>query len=109
MSAPRRDNGHGKVAGVGTNEQSKLHANNNSAQAQRQRLLDALRKGPVSTIEARRDLDLMMPGTRIHELRHKHGHLIDMIWVQKPMDSGKLHRVGLYILRPADTHEGGAA
>lgn len=84
---------------TGKGEGKKLHSNNNSAQAQRQRLLDALRKSPVSTIAARRELDIMMPAARVHELRHRFGLVIDLIWVQEPTDCGKLHRVGLYVLR----------
>ena len=47
-----------------------------SAAAQRARLLDALRCSPITTIEARRDLDIVMPAARIHDLRHRHGYNI---------------------------------
>lgn len=87
---------------AGKGEGKKLHSNNNSAQAQRQRLLDSLRKFPVSTIAARRDLDIMMPAARVHELRHRFGHHIDKVWVQLPTGSGKLHRVALYVLHPEE-------
>ena len=90
---------------AGKGEGKKLHSDNNSAQAQRQRLLDALRKSPVSTIAARRDLDIMMPAARVHELRHRFGHNIDKVWVQLPTDSGKLHRVALYVLQGEVPHE----
>lgn len=72
-----------------------LHKNTN--QAQRSRLLEALRKAPVSTICARRDLDIMMPAARIHELRHRFGHQIDLIWVNEPSECGEFHRVGMYV------------
>ena len=85
---------------AGKGEEKKLHSNNNSAQAQRQRLLDALRKSPVSTIAARRDLDIMMPAARVHELRHRYGLEIDLVWVNEPTDCGRVHRVGQYVLRP---------
>lgn len=68
----------------------------NSSAAQRQRLLEALRQGMVSTITARRDLDILSPAARIIELR-KH-HRIDTVRVNQPTDCGKLHRVGLYAL-----------
>ena len=71
-----------------------------SASAQRARLLDALRCGPVTTIEARRNLDILMPAARVHELRHRFGALIDTIRIAQPTDSGKLHNVAQYILLP---------
>ncbi len=70
--------------------------NFNSCAAQRQRLLDALRQGMVSTITARRDLDILSPAARIIELR-KH-HRIDTVRVNQPTDCGKLHSVALYAL-----------
>jgi len=75
-------------------------ANNNNNVAQRQRLLAALQVAPISTIEARRDLDIMMPAARVHELRHKLGFDIDLVWTVQPTDSGKLHRIGKYVLHP---------
>lgn len=71
----------------------------NSACAQRKRLLDALRCSPVTEMEARKNLDIMMPGARIHELR-KEGHLIETIHVWQPTDSGKPHSVAQYVLMP---------
>lgn len=60
-----------------------------SAEAQRDRFLDALRCAPVTTIEPRRDLDILMPTARIHELKHR-----------QETDSGKLHNVARYVLIP---------
>lgn len=75
------------------------HFADDSAQAQRARLRDALRIAPVSTIEARRNLDIMMPGTRIHELRHREGLNIVTHWSKEPTECGKLHRVARYVLQ----------
>jgi hypothetical protein len=72
----------------------------NGADAQRARLLAALETGPVSTIEARRDLDIMMPAARVHELRHRQGKNILMTRVPLPTDGGRLHSVALYVLLP---------
>lgn len=74
------------------------HDDSNSAEVQRRRLLAALRIQMVSTIVARRELDIMMPAARIHELRHRFGYQIDKVWVKQPTDCGKLHRVALYVL-----------
>jgi hypothetical protein len=71
----------------------------NSGKAQRQRLLNRLKQGTATTIELRRDLDIMMPAARVHELRHRFGHDIHLHWITQATDCGKLHRVGLYELR----------
>lgn len=69
-----------------------------SAEAQRKRLIDALRCGPVTTIEARRNLDILMPAARIHELKHRHGHNIQKYWIEQETDNGRKHRVAKYVL-----------
>ena len=78
-----------------------LRMHSNSSAAQRQRLYAWLKvHGMISTIDARRNLDILMPAARVHELRHRYGHQIDLVWVQQPTDCGKLHRVGQYVLCP---------
>jgi len=72
----------------------------NSAKAQRERLLMALRSGPVTTLEARSLLDILMPATRVHELRHGQGLNIRADWILRPTESGQLHRVAIYTLHP---------
>lgn len=72
-------------------------AHHNSTAAQRQRLLKALRRGHVSTIYARRNLDILHPAGRVRELRLI-GHNIRTIWTREQTDCGKYHRVGLYVL-----------
>ena len=69
-----------------------------SAEAQRKRLIDALRCGPVTTIEARHNLDILMPAARVHELKHSHGFDIQTIRVRQETDCGKLHSVAKYVL-----------
>lgn len=75
--------------------------NGNSAAAQRERLLAALRTAPVTTLQARSSthLDCMHPGARIMELR-KLGHRIQTIWTTDFTPAGKPHRVALYVLNP---------
>ncbi|WP_460564998.1 helix-turn-helix domain-containing protein [Hydrogenophaga aquatica] len=70
----------------------------NTAETQARRMLLALEGGPATTIELRRYLDVMQVSTRIYELRSD-GHHIDTVWVQQETDSGKPHRVALYVLR----------
>ncbi len=71
-----------------------------SAEAQRKRLIDALRCGPVTTIEARRNLDILMPAARIHELRHQHGLNIQSVRIRQETECGKLHSIARYVLLP---------
>lgn len=88
------------LAGKGEVKKPRLHFN--SLEAQRRRLIDWLRAhGMIDTIAARRDLDILGVAPRVHELRHRFGHKIDTVWVQQPTDCGRLHRVALYVLRPA--------
>lgn len=70
----------------------------NSAEAQRQRLIDHIRRhGSITTIEARRDLDILHPGGRVMELR-KAGEPIETIRVNSVTAAGKVHNVAQYIL-----------
>lgn len=81
-----------------------LQLHPNSKQAQRQRLLAALHRGPVDTVAARRDLDIMHPAGRVRELRHQ-GHIIETHMVERPTDCGQLHKVGQYLLIPAESSQ----
>lgn len=70
----------------------------NSADTQRERLLQALRAhGSITTLEARKHLDILSPAPRIMELRRA-GRGIRTDLVRQATDCGKLHRVGLYVL-----------
>ena len=69
----------------------------NGTAAQRLRTIDLLRTGPKSTIQLRRDGDILMPAARIFELKRR-GFDILTHWVQEATDCGKLHRVALYVL-----------
>lgn len=69
----------------------------NSAADQRQRLLQALRQRSLSTIEARRELDIMHPAARVQELK-KRGENIATHWSKEPTECGELHRMARYVL-----------
>lgn len=71
----------------------------NAACEQRKRLLDRLRLGTVSTLEARRELDIMHPAARVMELRNA-GYQIDRLTVDESSDCGRLHKVARYMLVP---------
>ncbi|ASW45377.1 MULTISPECIES: helix-turn-helix domain-containing protein [Xanthomonas] len=70
-----------------------------SASAQRARLLAALRKGPVTTLDARRDLNVFVPGVRVFELRQE-GHPIVTRLIRLLDDQGRPHsRVAQYAMQ----------
>lgn len=73
-------------------------ASDNSAESQRQRILNHLRaNGSLTTIEGRSRLDCMHPAQRVLELRRL-GHPIITVWTDDFTPEGKIHRVGKYIL-----------
>jgi Helix-turn-helix domain len=78
-------------------KQIRSHYADLSANAQRHRLLDALRCGSVTTLEARRNLEVLMPATRIFELRDL-GYEIDTLRVIQETESGIKHSVARYVL-----------
>lgn len=72
-------------------------ARQNSAEAQRNRLLAALKRGPVDTQHASRKLDIIHPPRRVFELRNL-GHDILTGWCWRTTEAGESHRVGIYRL-----------
>ncbi|MHB8988353.1 MAG: helix-turn-helix domain-containing protein [Desulfobulbia bacterium] len=81
--------------GSGAAQQRPRHPN--TAEAQRQRILDHLSMQSLNTIESREQLDVLHPAARIMELR-KRGYNIETHWVTEPTGCGRLHRVAKYIL-----------
>ncbi|MES9922487.1 MAG: helix-turn-helix domain-containing protein [Candidatus Thiodiazotropha endolucinida] len=79
----------------------------NSSADQRQRLLQALREGPKSTVWLRRELDIMMPAARVHELRYGQGINIQTYRRHVHTESGNEHSVAEYVLMPGKW-QGGA-
>lgn len=69
----------------------------NTAIAQRRRILDFLRIHPLDTLTARKELDVMHPAARVMELR-KQGIGIITTKIDRPSDCGKIHKVACYIL-----------
>jgi hypothetical protein len=75
--------------------------NDNSTHTQRLHLLAAFEKQhSLTTIEARRDLDILMPAARVFELRAM-GYDIATIWTQGETECGRKHRIARYVLRKA--------
>ncbi|UOA06944.1 helix-turn-helix domain-containing protein [Methylobacter sp. S3L5C] len=68
----------------------------NDAKTQRAIVLAWLLLRPLSTLEARKDLDIMAPAARIFELKQQ-GHNIVTHWTIA--DNGKArHRIASYVL-----------
>ncbi|MCK0510155.1 helix-turn-helix domain-containing protein [Aromatoleum buckelii] len=86
-----------------------IHADfpGNSTEAQRARLLAAMRKAEhVMTTEARLFLEVMNPSQRVTELRNQ-GAKIDTAWTLEPSEAGRdPHRQARYVLIP---NQGGIA
>ena len=77
---------------------SQPHAvHRNTTAAQRARVLDFLRKRPMSTLDAREQLDVLHPAARVMELR-KAGHDIATHWSRETTAEGGAHRVARYVL-----------
>ncbi len=72
----------------------------NSVQSQRERLLAWLQKRPITTIEARHNLDILGVAPRIYELRHEFGHNIKTHWIDGDNPGGGRHRIAMYVLFP---------
>ncbi|SEP97854.1 helix-turn-helix domain-containing protein [Nitrosomonas ureae] len=83
----------------------------NTAKAQRMRILSYLNTKPLDTLAARSELDVMHPAARVMELR-KRGVGINTIWIERASDCGKIHRIACYVLdgvadtTPTDTGDG---
>lgn len=66
--------------------------------AQAQRLAQALKTGPVSTIDAAQTLDIVHPPSIVRWLRNR-GYSIKTEWIYMTTEPGRRpHRVGLYVL-----------
>ncbi|GAB3288828.1 helix-turn-helix domain-containing protein [Parahaliea aestuarii] len=77
--------------------------NSTASHHQRQRILQALQEvgsQGLTTIQMREQLDIMMPGARVFELRHDYGHNIQLIWDRERTAQGHEHTCGRYILFP---------
>ena len=61
-------------------------------------MIEALRDGPVSSIQAANDLDIVHPPSTVRRLR-KDGHEIVTNWTYQATESGRPpHRVAEYVL-----------
>lgn len=82
-----------------TAQNKTLDPNNTATSNQRAIVLAALREEPKTTIQLRHDYGIMMPGSRIKELRDR-GNRIETIRVIRNTPDGISHyAVALYVLQ----------
>jgi Helix-turn-helix domain len=67
-----------------------------NAAHQRQRILEWLQQKPLTTYEARQELDVFHPSARVQELKEQ-GHNIHTHWTTVETPFGK-HRIAKYVL-----------
>lgn len=87
------------------NKKTKKQKYDTKLAAQRARLLVWLRERPISTVEARKYLDILAPAPRIYELRHDENFNILTHWCDEATDQGVTHRVARYVLHPGKYKE----
>lgn len=68
-----------------------------TANIQQQSILARLRQGPMTTLQARQELDVLHPAARVMELRAR-GHRIVTHWDYDTSGVGRQHRVARYAL-----------
>ncbi|WP_430317768.1 helix-turn-helix domain-containing protein [Pseudomonas nitroreducens] len=79
-----------------------------ATEAQRARLLNRVMDGPVDTLTARTELNILHPAARIQELRER-GYPIKTYLITKTDEHGRKHqRVALYYLGTLPQGEGRA-
>lgn len=84
-----------RVRAAAKNNINAVKFSDSSLSAQRARLLDALSRKSMTSLEIRHGLDILHPAGRVIELRRR-GIEILLTWVYQPTDGGRFHRVGLY-------------
>lgn len=70
---------------------------NTNKATQRKAILEALRKGRLSTIQFREELGICSPAPRVRELRER-GYKIDTSYRNERDSAGVSHRIGVYSL-----------
>lgn len=87
------------MSDAGKDDQNNLHLSENSLSAQRRCLLDWMRNsGPIDTLTARRDLNILMPASRIKELKNQ-GYTFHTRRISITDEHGRSHsNIALYAL-----------
>ena len=96
MTANKKPDGAG-ARSPGLNKSLTPNHSNNSAEAQRARLLAELKRRKLTTLSARREIDILHVAARIMELRRE-GYPIETEWTHDITSEGFFHRVARYSL-----------
>lgn len=75
-----------------------ITADSHTTAAQAQRMIQALKSGPVSSIEAAQQLDIVHPPSTIRHLRRLGWGILTEWCYQSAGPGRRPHRVGLYVL-----------
>lgn len=87
-----------KEANSKVSQGTEADVNNTSCPAQRARILERLKNGPLTTLEAAEELNVLRAPARIHELRDA-GHNILTYRIVAHDGNGRRHpRIGKYVL-----------
>jgi hypothetical protein len=87
-----------RAGGATTPEIIEPPPDSHSTAAQAQRMIQALRSGPVSSIEAAQQLDIVHPPSTIRHLRRLGWGILTEWCYQSAGPGRRPHRVGLYVL-----------
>lgn len=97
---PEKNKGAGRSRGAPQKQNiCQADSSDGSVGAQRVRLLEALSRSAVTTLDARSQLDVLHPAARVKELREA-GHDIRTVRVIQQSVNGALHSVAKYIMVP---------
>ena len=90
----------GVPAPIALNKTLQSDDTNNTSHNQRLRLLDYLKThGAITTLQARRELDILSPAARIFELRHNFGYRINKVDIADYTDAKRKHTgIAKYVL-----------
>ena len=75
-----------------------------TARAQRERIRERLKLGPLTTFEGREKLNVPHVAGRVHELRRDEGLSIKTEWSWEYAAGGSKHRIAIYTLSQEDEH-----
>ena len=89
-----------KIAYTKAGQNSQSDSTNNTSNNQRLRLLDYLNThGTITTLQARRELDILAPAARIFELRHNYGYRINKVDIADYTEAKRKHTgIAKYVL-----------
>ena len=102
-TAANRGDSNEDQRGNYTPDKTQQQGHPNSAQTQRQQILAWLYIGTLTTLQARKELDIKHPAARVKELREQ-GYNIVTHWTTESTGKGK-HHIACYVLLVGGNHD----